>query len=85
MKKCGLKDTGFELFSWIKFKKRQIITVYVGKIIEPGVNSIYLATNGDIVTDCRAWRKGVAYLGAHMYTAPSWNGQKSSVRYNAKI
>ena len=84
VKKGGLKNAGFGLSSCKKIK-RQIFTVYVGKIIEPSKNSIYSGINGDIVIDCRTWRKGMAYLDAHICNDTSWNGQKSSVRHNIKI
>ena len=87
VKKSGLKDARLGLFTCTNFKKGEIITVYVGKFIDPCTNSKYSVTNGDIVLNCMAWRKGLSYLVAHMCNDPSWQsgGLRNREKSNAKI
>ena len=87
VKKSELKDAGLGLFTCTNFKKGEIVTIYVGKLIGPSINSKYSVTNGSILLGCMAWRKGPSYLGAYMCNDPLWQsgGLKSKVKPNAKI
>ena len=84
VKQSRLKDGGKGLFSCTSFNRNDIITVYIGKLIDTDHDSAHSVTNDDIVLDCYPWMKGNPYLGTHMCNDPDF-GSKCKSTKNTKI
>ena len=72
-----VESSGFGLFACCDFAKGEVVTIYVGKVIEKNVDSIYSITNSLVVLDAGPWCEGEdfpteTYLGAHMANDAGW-------------
>ena len=90
VKKSEIVGAGNGLFACQDIRMGEIITIYLGKVIDGSTESVYSITNGSIVLDCDGWKKGELHLGAHMVNDPNWkmegDAQVKCVRaQNARI
>ena len=89
--KSGVDKSGLGLFACCNFEKGEIVTVFVGEVIEKTVDSIYSITNSEVVLDAKPWCKGdnftkETYLGAHMANDPTWGEEDGGdIEINAKV
>ena len=72
-----VESSGFGLFACCNFAKGEVVTIYVGKVIDKNVDSIYSITNSVVVLDAGPWCEGEdfateTYLGAHMANDAGW-------------
>ena len=77
MKEIGIEGGGMGFFACGDFSCGKIIAIYIGAVIDEGVNRTYSVTNGSIVFNCKPWSKGApgeSYLRARVANNPSWKG-----------
>ena len=76
VKESEIEGGGLGLFACQDFGRGEIVTIYMGDVVDKSAHSIYLITNGKLVIDCQPWQEGVktgkTYLGAHMVNDPNW-------------
>lgn len=65
---------GWGLFVCCKFVDNEIITLYLGTVLEISHDSIYSISNNSIVLDCKPWLERGPYLAAHLANNPHWKG-----------
>ena len=81
MSQVNAELSGFGLFACTNFAVGEVVTIYVGKVIENNVDSIYSITNTEVTLDAGPWLEGFVegvdfrdqtYLGGHMANDAGW-------------
>mmetsp|Transcript_23838 Transcript_23838/g.28129 ORF Transcript_23838/g.28129 Transcript_23838/m.28129 type:complete len:170 (-) Transcript_23838:55-564(-) len=85
VKKSDIEGAGLGLFACRDFLVGELITLYTGKKIYPGAESIYSITNGSIVLDCKPFKEGEPYLGAHMANDPNYLTKMDNPNWLAEV
>ena len=58
VEESGLEGDGIGCFDCCNFSIGRIVTIYLGSVVNPSIDSIYLITNGSVILYCKPWLKG---------------------------